>query len=331
MELHKLQTHKLPNLSQLLKVQKIVTHKFCADGMASAMILHDALPDAEIEFLAYNTKEFSELKAKPNMLFCDFSPPEDRAQEFIDQNSIVLDHHKGVKNLVQRFKHYAFADEIEDPGISGANLAFQCVWFPIKTFYNSLSSEYLVKILEFQELAGIRDTFQTNHIKWNKARRQAEVLTFYTSAYWLNEERDTTRSHSGPFLSEAEMTLGHTLVTHLDSMVEKVVKEAYHFTAVNGLRCAVFQGGKVTSDAAEKLRKDGIDVIAGFSYAVVDDQPKISFSLRSNGKFNVAEFAQCFGGNGHTKAAGCSVNLNLGSPNPYQQFENMIKTWHESC
>ncbi|HZL96812.1 MAG TPA: hypothetical protein VFB99_24365 [Vicinamibacterales bacterium] len=58
----------------LRQVTRIVTHADCADGIASAMLLHDALPEATVEFVQYNTPEWRDLAATPGMLFCDMIP-----------------------------------------------------------------------------------------------------------------------------------------------------------------------------------------------------------------------------------------------------------------
>lgn len=60
---------------QLQKITTIVVHDHCPDGLASAIILHHALPQAKIKFVTYGTKEYQELPAIEGMLFCDISPP----------------------------------------------------------------------------------------------------------------------------------------------------------------------------------------------------------------------------------------------------------------
>lgn len=119
-------------LEKLRQVTTIVTHDTCPDGLASAMILLDVLPKAEVVFCQYSTPLHKSMIAKPGMLFADFSPDPARIQEFIDQGAIVLDHHKTAKDTVLACGELGvFADEKEDPGVSGAVLAFREVWLPL--------------------------------------------------------------------------------------------------------------------------------------------------------------------------------------------------------
>ncbi len=117
------------DVEKLSAVRRVIVHANCADGMASAMILHDALPDAEVVFLQHGTAEFLSLPATTGMLFCDISPPADRVAEFVGVGAIVLDHHKTVRDVVEAFGDCGvFADETKEPGVSGALLAYREVW-----------------------------------------------------------------------------------------------------------------------------------------------------------------------------------------------------------
>src|SRR5882724_8183379 len=61
-------------LEKLKGVTHIITHADCPDGVASAMVLRQVLPTAEVRAIQYETHEHKKLEAKPGMLFCDFSP-----------------------------------------------------------------------------------------------------------------------------------------------------------------------------------------------------------------------------------------------------------------
>lgn len=137
-------------IDQLKSVKTIITHDHCPDGTASAILLHDVLPDAEVKFVQYNTEAHRTLVPTPGMLICDFSPflpkkeveiegekkqvPDyEKVQPFVDAGVIVLDHHKGAKKLVEMFgANGVFADEETEPGVSGAVLAFRHVWLPLR-------------------------------------------------------------------------------------------------------------------------------------------------------------------------------------------------------
>ena len=91
-------------IEKLKQVRVIITHANCPDGIASAILLHDALPEAGIRFLTHRTKEYRELPAHAGMLFCDIAPPSERVELFRALGAIVLDHHKSAEALVKRFR-----------------------------------------------------------------------------------------------------------------------------------------------------------------------------------------------------------------------------------
>ncbi|NIV35918.1 MAG: hypothetical protein GWN58_42650, partial [Anaerolineae bacterium] len=77
-----------------------------------------------------------------------------------------------------------FADEDEEPGVSGATLAFRHVWQVIHMTARCHEDPYL-KVERFAELAGIRDTWQTEDSAWDEACAQAEALMFWGLENWI--------------------------------------------------------------------------------------------------------------------------------------------------
>ena len=139
--------------------QRIIVHAHCPDGMASAMILTAALPEAKIEFVQYNSPEHIEMTAEADMLFCDITPHRSRVDDFVRAESIVLDHHRGAKDIVDAFgERGVFADEEKEPGVSGAVLAFREVYDCALDMDGPNAPSFDVS--DFATLAGIRDTWQ---------------------------------------------------------------------------------------------------------------------------------------------------------------------------
>lgn len=298
----------------LQKVNRVIVHGQCPDGMASAFILWDAL-GIEPEFHVHGTPEYLELKAGPNMLFCDIAPPKDRYYEFAAFEAIVLDHHKKSEELVKKFKYGVFADEDLDPGVSGATLAYREVWNVIKQGEEgSEMSRLLIK--DIAELIGIADTWQSNHFLWEKARIAATTFSFYPWEHW--KHRGTTTN------LQTEFDTGALVFNNRQEVIKRCAREVFTFKHA-GYVVGIFNDlGKYTSDVAEVLRSQGYNVVAGFScYTNKDNHPMIRFSLRSDGSLDVSDLAQHIdpNGGGHTKAAGCSAEIN----SPYLSF----KDWFE--
>lgn len=298
-------------------VNHIVTHENCADGMASAMILKEVLPGAQVTFVNYNAKLYN-LAAEPGMLFCDCTPHRERVDEFLKAGAVVLDHHKTAKDIVGRFASEGlgvFGDEREDVGVCGAVLAFREVWLPMKDYMGD--GEYRSAFEQLAALAGIRDTWQKDDARWRQACEQADSLTF-----WPAETVLKTRWDGWPHL----LSIGPVLFERNIRRVDKAIEGSYRFTSSKGRRVTVFEGTKPTSDASEKLGGES-DIVIGFSFLVEDGAPKIIFSTRTRSDFDCSNFCLAHGGGGHTKAAGFSMPLTETTLHPYAMIEGILNRY----
>jgi oligoribonuclease NrnB/cAMP/cGMP phosphodiesterase (DHH superfamily) len=286
-------------LEQLKKVQKVIVHQDCSDGTASAIVLHSALPQAIIQFVQYGTKNHKELKAEPGLLFCDMSPPPERAEEF--KGSLILDHHKYAKELVESLGGI-YANEDTEPGVSGAVLAYREVWLPIKSRIagNEHSLYIQEQLLRLSKLAGIYDTWQTSSPDWERARYLAEALKLYSWYSWsgLEEEYDPEFDKD---LLEERLAVGELLVNRSDEFAQRAADEAYKCTLSTGHTLAIVQGTYIVNKASEFT---GCDMTIAFHFYIEDGQPNIRFSCRSRGTFDVGLLAKHYKGGGHVHAAG---------------------------
>ncbi len=324
-------------LDLLQNVTHLVTHENCADGTSSAMIIKDVLPHAKVTFCQYGTKLHQEIPAEPGMLWCDFSPPVARVQEFLDVRTIVLDHHGGpAKESTLAFAEKglgAFADEKKDPGVSGAMLAYREVWFPLELARSNAripstadvlaeklaESNYAKAVKQLATLAGIRDTWQKNDERWTQACETAEA-----ARWWPWELVEKTPWGQWPEL----FRIGPILMARNQRTVDKCIEGAFRFTSRKGRKVTVFEGLKPSSDAAEKLGETN-DLTIGLGFLVESGEPKMLFSTRGRGTFHCRNFALAFGGGGHVKAAGFSVPLTPDSPQPYELARILLDRYEE--
>jgi oligoribonuclease NrnB/cAMP/cGMP phosphodiesterase (DHH superfamily) len=315
------------SLEKLRAVKHIVTHKDCADGTSSAMILRDAFRGrgVKLTFLQYNTPELRALEAEPGMLFCDFSPARERVQEFVDAGTLVLDHHKFAKDVVLAFgENGVFADETTEPGVCGAVLAYRHVWLPLDEVSSHgammeadpLSGEI---IRDLATLAGIRDTWQKADPRWQAACEQAEALRFWPLERLLDRD-----PHGWPGLMQP---IGSVIFAKNLQRAQELTETSYRFVSSKGTRVVIFGGTSMSSDVAEAAG-DTVDLVVGFSYKTDEGKPILIFSTRSHMDFNCGEFCKAHGGGGHTKAAGFSVPLALNlDPNPFQHFLEILEVY----
>lgn len=327
---------------RLEAVKTIVTHRNaeepCADGVASAILLHEVLPKAEIVFCQLGTRQHAELPVSEGMLFCDLAPPRARALEFARAGAIVLDHHRGSQDIVENMAVLGrdaigiFADESIKPGVSGALLAFRYVWTPLAIG----TVGYLmarVRAEAFARLVGIRDTWQAHSALWDQACAQAAALRFWPIGDWLMHD---------PFFTNFDvfsdlLAIGPTLIAKQKAAVAGVLERAWRTTTRKGTRLVIFEGTSFTSDAAEQDR-GAADLVLGFGYQANEGEPlgpnresgdfRLLVSSRSHTNFDCMALAKAYGGGGHTRAAGFSERFQRGL-DPYARIWTMVNGWEQ--
>jgi oligoribonuclease NrnB/cAMP/cGMP phosphodiesterase (DHH superfamily) len=316
------------NVDKLQKVATVVTHARCPDGVASAILLRNALPNAAIVFVQHGSAELAALKAEPNMLFCDFAPPADRAAEFREAGALVLDHHKTAKDIVLSFgSNGVFADEHDEPGVSGALLAYREVWRPMLGENKAYTRIRDTAARTFAEIAGVRDTWQKTDWRWRDACIQASALLAFSPSSWL-AKRDPFDVRNEAWWKH-RLEVGHILLMKHESDVKDAIKSAIPLTVIHNEKTVtvkVIPSVLLTSDAAELLG-DTVDLVVGYLFEPTPDGgTRLQFSLRSHAGFDCAAFAKQFGGGGHTAAAGFSVVAH--SPlgiNPYECLDHHLR------
>ena len=309
--------------SLLDKVTQIVTHAHCADGMASAILLFDALQhrDPRVRFLRPGSAEHAALAPEPGMLLCDIAPHPDRAGEFASSDVIVLDHHKNSKQVIERCPYGIFADETDEPGVSGAMLALRHVWWPLMPGRPQTGG----RALDFATLIGISDTGQTHHPRWRQARALSAVLHFDPAKTWL--EGWCGSVFDQPWWA-GRLALGASLLEKQDEAVRSASRDAVRFQSTRGTRVVVVNSLTVLTDMAASEIETDFDLIVGFHLTVDEGKPTIAFSMRSRG-YNCSAFAVCHGGGGHTRAAGFQHTLVETDPNPYALLRAMIDQYEQ--
>lgn len=282
----------------LKQVKKIVVHAPCIDGLASAMIALDALTRAEVVFCSYGVQQ-KELECEPGMLFIDFTPDPDRAQQYVDAGTIVLDHHIHAKALVEKFgDNGIFVDE---PGASGAVLAFRHVWLPTfdQPWLRAGNQELDFASGRLATLVGVRDTWFKDSPLWSLALELHAILEAFPQEHWLAE------GGIGGALEALDAGMGKELVARKAAVIATAVERGLirrkmpdGMWALSGVR------SELVSDLAEGARGAGVDVLVNVTTYVEDGASWYLVSLRSNGTVDVGALAKRFRGGGHRAAAG---------------------------
>ncbi len=294
--------------SLLRGIRTIVSHADCPDGIASALILKGALPDTRVIFVEHGTPEYQSLEAEPHMLFCDIVPPSARADAFRAAEAIVLDHHQAARDLILSFgERGVFADENEEPGVSGALLAYREVWVPLQGDDDGTQ--------RFAELAGVRDTWQTASPDWERSCVQSAALLFYGFAGLKNAA-----------LTDEQLAVGERLVAKRRTTAKLTAKKKW-FRMTDEV--AIYNDrDRLLSDVAQLIfeQHPAIGLVCGFHYKVTSDgKMLLVFAMRGRKDgVDVAAIAKAHGGGGHTSAAGFSQRVTADSPNPIDAFRMAV-------
>lgn len=277
-------------------VQLIISHRGCPDGIASAMILAYAFPKAHVRFVNYGEREHDELETIPGMLFCDMTPPQSRAQEFVDVDAVCLDHHKHARNIVEAFGDNGVFDESK----CGAELAWDfcnALKLPERQWFNTS-----VKSFGFARLAGIRDLWKRDDPQWKAACVQAEALRFWGVGLACSPPL--------PYLTDSQLWAGERLLDQAEERVAEVLeKHQFEVAIIGGLRVAYFPAaGDKVSDICHGILEAGHADVA-LAYFDVHDGTRIKTvrSLRCRDGIDVGAWAKACGGGGHPKAAGFTL------------------------
>jgi oligoribonuclease NrnB/cAMP/cGMP phosphodiesterase (DHH superfamily) len=299
-------------LERLKQIRKLITHANCMDGLATALIVKDALPEVEVEFVQYNTKEHRELKAEPGLLFCDFTPPRERVQEFVEVGALVCDHHKYARDIVEAFGYNGiFADETTEPGVSGAMLAFTWVWEWMAR--DSVAAHATASWRRFARLVGVRDTWQRDSHEWEVATQLHAVLESFPAPYWFG-----LRTQAAERALQLTHSLGPELLAEKDKQVAKAHATGLIRRNVAGRSWALSAvHASLVSDLGDTFRESGGAVLVNITPSISEGGFRYSVSLRSNGSVDVGKLALRYGGGGHSRAAGFSV---LGGNHPIELF-----------
>lgn len=285
-------TFKAPRPDQ---ITRIISHRSCADGFASALILRACYPDARVEFIQHETPSQRELDPSDGCaIFCDITPHESNAQAFADAGHYCLDHHKTQKHIVEMFgDRGVFAEEGERT--SGAGLAF-------KVFEQRMPLyERKEELRDFTELACIYDTWVRDSPRWKEASEQAGYLHF------LGQERAMARK-SIALTKEEKMFARVLSERHLEN-----AKKAYEERILPIGNFGVFaddEEGRLINEVADHAREVGSNytAIIGFQTKPQDEITlRYKFSVRRvDPTYDCSKATRFFGGGGHSGAGGFS-------------------------
>lgn len=268
-------------------------HAGCLDGFASAFIVFDEFPNATF-IPVYYGQEPPNVTGK-EVFIVDFSYPPEQMYKITEQAHYVtvIDHHESAIRKLKNFSAENYTAKF-DLTLSGTELTF--------AYFHGYES----RIPTILRAIGRRDMWDFSNPD-TKAIATAMFEEERSFEHWAKLLRDKN--------AVCRLTaVGKTLLKHAESNIERILKAGTRYVAGIPI-CNV--PSQYSSDAGMLLSK-------GHAFAITyyDRSDCRQYSLRvSEGDFNVAEFAEKYGGGGHKKAAGFTLNLEEAYNFEYE-FEN---------
>ncbi len=296
--------------------KRIVFHSGCPDGIIARDIVSIA-GDIDLD----NIHAFQYNQDVPDnfyydTIWVDCCPQnEDDFKIGLDRNCIYLDHHNTIKDkFLKYFPMYPTQLTFGQTefGESGAVLAYNYV----KTHQTDTFAR-VSKYSKLCKLVGISDCFITNSPQFQLGRNIAGLISLFGNEFDLNYVPE-----------ETIYMLADALEKRNKERDQKLIDGAFITHRCSGYKIAIINNLQI-SDVAERLRNEqSVDLIVGFSMQSVETIGcKTIYSLRSNDRIKVNQFAKEHGGGGHDKAAGFEVRTSAESVSPYDAFLKLFEAW----
>ncbi|HEV7449107.1 MAG TPA: hypothetical protein VGP13_01040 [Candidatus Paceibacterota bacterium] len=273
----------------------IIYHSPCLDGFGGAYAAWKKFGDSATYLPMRRSKLTTEGLAGKDVYFIDFTYPQDLTDQIVKEarSVTILDHHTGVKTVVESVKNHVF-----DENHSGAVIAWHY-------FHPKLPLPRMLAYIEDIDL-------------FRKVLPHCKEAVSYLStvkfdfAVW--EKLVTDFDDDIKF--EEIIKIGGYYAQYSDIVVEQFMDEAYpiEFEGYKILTANVanFLGSTVANRLWEKH-----DLPFALTWHA-DGKGVVRYSMRGRGEVDLAAIAQKYGGNGLHNAAG--FNLPPDTPPPFKRI-----------
>lgn len=295
------------------------------DGFGAPMLLQAVQPTmfGDVEFDMTNCgagridDEFARWLRSPeagrftDVYIMDMTPDSDYTFQQLNANFanhwLMFDHHESEAGLRQKYAANSVVPADPQVNPSAASLAWD--WLTQQPHFADLPAERRQELAYLVELIRAYDTWdwQNDPEMADEERTAADELD---QLFWFYPLQDSASFVADVFAAGWEKyhaanqllirTLNERQAKYLKSHLKDVLK-----TELDGHQFGIVYASDYKSEIAHALLEQHPDVEAALVISPV------SVSLRSNGKLDVAKFAEkYFGGGGHADAAGGRLNVN---------------------
>jgi hypothetical protein len=283
-------------MSENKKEIVILYHGGCPDGFGGAYAAWKKFGDAAEYIPLQHDRIVPEGLAGRKLFFIDFCYPQNLMDEIVKtaESVTVLDHHLGMKKVVESMREHIFDDKR-----SGATIAWSY-------FFPNVPVPLLLKYVE----DGDRYVFLLPY-------SHAVLAYIYTRRFAFEEWDNLVQELKDEKMRAVLIEKGKCYAEYHSILVEQIANKAI-LVSFEGFGCYLAAATDIfKSDVANRLArlKPPLGIAVNFHGDI------LNVSLRSDGSIDVSAIAQKYDGNGHPQAAGFSVAW--GDPLPWTvQKEN---------
>lgn len=241
----------------------------------------------------------------------DMTPDSDYTFQQLNTNFanhwLVFDHHESEEAL--RSKYATNSVTATNPKVAPSATSLVWDWLQKQPHFNDLSEQRRQELAYLVELIRAYDTWdwQNDPDMPNEERVAADNLDQLFWFYPLNDSASFVKevfAAGWQKYQQENQLLIHTLNERRAKYLKSHLKDTLK-TTIDGHQFGVVYADDYKSEIAHELLKQNPDVEAALVISPV------SVSLRSNGKLDVAKFAEkYFNGGGHADAAGGRLTVN---------------------
>lgn len=283
------------NIAQTSK-KIIVFYHDDEDGFTGAWAAWKKLKDKaiyiSINYGRYSNDYFLQISGK-EVYFIDYSIDLNGMKKLAEKNKVILiDHHVSSKEIAN-----SLPGSLYDVNQSGATLSWQY-------FHPGKKTPRFVLHIEDSDIWKFK-------LPFTKEISAAIELCNFDFKTW-DKIINTFESKSKKKALEIIKT-GRVILKYQDSLANKVVEHG-HKAIFEGHESFVVNSPILISEIGHKIYEDTGKIAIIWSHRKKSDNKKIIVSLRSDGKINVAELAEKYGGGGHKAAAGFAIEGDINFP-----------------
>lgn len=271
----------------------VIYHSPCLDGFGGAYAAYKKFGDTATYLPMRRSKLVTDGLAGKDVYFIDFTYPQELTDTVVAEakSVTILDHHAGVKEVVESAKTHVF-----DNDRSGATIAWSYFHptLPVPRLYTYLEDIDLFRrsLPDGKEVAMYLSTQPFDFAVWEKL-----VADFEDDAKF-----------------KEVVQIGKHYSAYHDAMVDQFIKDAYLVEFEGHKVLAVNAPNFFATSVGNKLVEQGYPF--GLTWHV--DPGRTHISLRGKGDIDLSELARRYGGNGHKGASG--IHLPPDAPLPFKRI-----------